>query len=113
MAGNADEKIFLLATRIHTPPYFLNWQTVLTEMHAAGALRERNVQAIVYKNSSSSGTALARLLCAPKSLTCEQHAFAPGEIFFTKLNPIDSGERRRFSFVQKPVTGVSGRYSAK
>src|SRR5580700_1102234 len=41
VAGNANEKILPLATRIHTPPYFLNWQTVLTEMHAAGALRER------------------------------------------------------------------------
>jgi hypothetical protein len=50
VAGSTDQEILLMTAGVHKPLRFLYRQTLLAEMHAAGALRQRNVQTIVDEN---------------------------------------------------------------
>jgi len=104
VAGNSNQKVLLRAMRNHKPPHFLNRQAVFTQMHAARPFRERDVQAVVDKNSSSRGIAIGSLCRTFQCVTREQRAFPPAKILLPNLNPIHTGKRRRFNAVQERVT---------
>src|SRR5260370_556925 len=70
-------------------------------MHAAGALRERDVKAIIHQDACCSGVACLRIRGPLQSCASEGTAIFSREIFFAQLDPIDACGRCTFDLFQK------------
>src|SRR6266481_249922 len=90
VTGNADQEILALGMCVRKPFCFRQWQTVLAQMHAAGPLREHDVQSIIHQDACCSSVACLRFCGPSQSFTREQAAVSCRKIFLPNLNPIDT-----------------------
>ena len=106
MAGNTNQEILGANPRVRKLPSFLNGQTVLTEMDAAGTLRKRDVESIVDENARRTLIACRRSCGTLQGCARQCGAILARKIFFANLYPVDAHGCRFFNHVQEGLARV-------
>ena len=90
------------------PLRFGQRQARLAEMHTAGVLGKRHVQAIVHQHACGTTVACRRSGGQLQSFAREQPAGPGRKILLPNLQPIDTGSRRGRDFLPQSFLGLRG-----